>query len=125
MIWFWIGTGGALGAVLRFYLAMSIGRAGFGGFPLGIFSVNVLGCALMGVAYVFIERLELPEELRFFLTVGLLGAFTIFSTFSLEVYELLVEGRFTVALAYMAATLFGCLLALAAGITAARRVLDH
>ena len=125
MIWFWIGTGGALGAVLRFYLAMSIGRAGFGGFPLGLFSVNVLGCALMGVAYVFIERLELPEELRFFLTVGLLGAFTIFSTFSLEVYELLVEGRFTVALAYMAATLFGCLLALAAGITAARRVLDH
>jgi len=125
MIWFWIGTGGALGAVLRFYLAMSIGRAGFGGFPLGIFSVNVLGCALMGVAYVFIERLELPEELRFFLTVGLLGAFTTFSTFSLEVYELLVEGRFTVALAYMAATLFGCLLALAAGITAARRVLDH
>jgi len=125
MIWFWIGTGGALGAVLRFYLAMSIGRAGFGGFPLGIFSVNVLGCALMGVAYVFIERLELPEELRFFLTVGLLGAFTIFSTFSLEVYELLVEGRFTVALAYMAATLFGCLLALAAGITAARWVLGH
>ena len=125
MIWFWIGTGGALGAVLRFYLAMSIGRAGFGGFPLGIFSVNVLGCALMGVAYVFIERLELPEELRFFLTVGLLGAFTTFSTSSLEVYELLVEGRFTVALAYMAATLFGCLLALAAGITAARWVLGH
>ena len=125
MIWFWIGTGGALGAVLRFYLAMIIGRAGFGGFPLGIFSVNVLGCALMGVAYVFIERLELPEELRFFLTVGLLGAFTTFSTFSLEVYELLVEGRFTVALAYMAATLFGCLLALAAGITAARWVLGH
>ena len=125
MIWFWIGTGGALGAVLRFYLAMSIGRAGFGGFPLGIFSVTVLGCALMGVAYVFIERLELPEELRFFLTVGLLGAFTTFSTFSLEVYELLVEGRFTVALAYMAATLFGCLLALAAGITAARWVLGH
>ena len=125
MIWFWIGTGGALGAVLRFYLAMSIGRAGFGGFPLGIFSVNVLGCALMGVAYVFIERLELPEELRFFLTVGLLGAFTSFSTFSLEVYELLVEGRFTVALAYMAATLFGCLLALAVGITAARWVMGH
>jgi len=125
MIWFWIGTGGALGSVLRFYLAMSIGRAGVGGFPLGIFSVNGLGCALMGVAYVFIERLELLEELRFFLTVGLLGAFTTFSTFSLEVYELLVEGRFTVALAYMAATLFGCLLALAAGITAARWVLGH
>mgnify|MGYP000197285930 FL=1 len=125
MIWFWVGTGGALGAVLRFYLATSLGRGSLGGFPLGIFSVNVLGCALMGVAYVFIERLELPEELRFFLTVGLLGAFTTFSTFSLEVYELLVEGRFTVALAYMAATLFGCLLALAAGITAARWVLGH
>jgi CrcB protein len=85
MIWFWIGTGGALGAVLRFYLAMSIGRAGFGGFPLGIFSVNVLGCALMGVVYVLVERLDLSDELRFFLTVGLLGAFTTFSTFSLEV----------------------------------------
>ena len=125
MIWFWIGTGGALGAVLRFYLAMSIGRAGFGGFPLGIFSVNVLGCALMGVVYVLVERLDLSDEFRFFLTVGLLGAFTTFSTFSLEVYELLVEGRFTVALAYMAATLFGCVLALATGITAARWVLGH
>jgi len=92
---------------------------------LGIFSVNVLGCALVGVVYVLIERLELREELRFFLTVGLLGAFTTFSTFSLEVYELLVEGRFTVALAYMAATLFGCLLALAVGITAARWVMGH
>ena len=125
MIWFWVGTGGALGAVLRFYLATSLGRGSLGGFPLGIFSVNVLGCALMGVVYVLIERLELREELRFFLTVGLLGAFTTFSTFSLEVYELLVEGRFTVALAYMAATLSGCLLALAVGITAARWVMGH
>ena len=110
---------------MRFYLATSLGRGSLGGFPLGIFSVNVLGCALMGVVYVLIERLELREELRFFLTVGLLGAFTTFSTFSIEVYELLVEGRFTVALAYMAATLFGCLLALAVGITAARWVMGH
>mgnify|MGYP000046867552 FL=1 len=125
MIWFWIGSGGALGAVLRFYIATSVGRSSVVGFPLGIFSVNVLGCALMGVVYVLIERLDLPEEFRFFLTVGLLGAFTTFSTFSLEVYELLVEGRSTVALAYMAATLFGCVLALAAGVTAARWVLGH
>ncbi len=125
MIWFWVGTGGALGAVLRFYLASSLSQRDFGGFPLGIFSVNVLGCALMGVGYVLVERLDLSEEFRFFLTVGLLGAFTTFSAFSLEAYELLVEGRFTVALAYMAATLFGCLLALVAGITAARWVLGH
>ena len=125
MIWFWVGTGGALGAVLRFYLATSVGRAGFGGFPLGIFSVNVLGCALMGVVYVLVERFDISDELRVFLTVGLLGAFTTFSTFSLEVYELLVEGRLTVALGYMSATLFGCLLALAAGIAAARWLLGH
>ena len=116
MIWFWIGTGGALGAVLRFYLAMSIGRAGFGGFPLGIFSVNVLGCALMGVAYVFIERLELPEELRFFLTVGLLGAFTTFSTFAYENHLFLKSGDFTSFAVYTIASFVIGFLAVFAGI---------
>ena len=48
MIWFWVGTGGALGAVLRFYLATSLGRGSLGGFPLGIFFRQCFGMRVNG-----------------------------------------------------------------------------
>ena len=125
MIWLSIASGGAVGAMLRFYLSSSLSRFELQGFPWGIFSVNILGCALMGMLYVGLGRLEISDDLRYFLTVGLLGAFTTFSTFSLQLYELLIAGRVGLALMYGVGSLAGCLAALALGVWLAQTLWGH
>lgn len=73
-----------------------------GGFPYGIFAANILGSALMGV---LIElgagRLHFSLELRSFLVVGVLGAFTTFSTYSLDVVLLAERGHWLASGLYM------------------------
>lgn len=91
-----IAAGGALGAVSRHYFAGFIMRlaGGVGGFPVGIFTANVLGSLLMGVIVSMAAvRLNLTPEARSFLTVGFLGAFTTFSTFSMEAVMLFERGQ--------------------------------
>ena len=114
-----------MGAVLRWLLSLGL-NAVWATMPLGTLAANLIGAYLVGFLMSLLEaHAGMSAEWKLFLITGFLGGLTTFSTFSLEVYELLVEGRFTVALAYMAATLFGCLLALAVGITAARWVMGH
>jgi CrcB protein len=75
--------------------------------------VNVAGSLLMGILYVLIvERGGLPEQARHLLMVGFLGAFTTFSTFSLDAISLWQNGGQTVALIYVISTVFSCLLAI-------------
>ncbi len=71
-------------------------------FPLGTLVVNVAGSLLMGIFYVLIvEKALLPPELRNLLMVGFLGAFTTFSTFSLDALALWQNGHLSQALAYV------------------------
>ena len=68
------------------------------GFPYGTIVVNVLGSLVMGILYILIvERMEISAEWRAALVVGLLGAFTTFSAFSLETIHLLEASEFTKA----------------------------
>ncbi len=105
-----VAVGGALGAVSRYWLMLWIGSLAGTRFPWGTALVNVLGSVVIGVLYVLIsERLVLSEQWRGLLVVGYLGAFTTFSTFSLDTLLLLQEGRWLPALGYVTGSVLLCL----------------
>lgn len=88
-----IAGGGALGALARFWVSGEVYRLLGRGFPWGTLAVNVLGSFLMGLLFVlFLERMAAGGELRSAVLVGFLGAFTTFSTFSIETLVLIQEG---------------------------------
>ncbi|HIF25432.1 MAG TPA: fluoride efflux transporter CrcB [Micavibrio sp.] len=98
-----IAAGGAVGAVLRHYLN-SFAAALLGtGFPYGIFAANILGSFLMGVLIVYFALAgEGTQTMKAsFLTVGLLGAFTTFSTFSLDAALMIERGQLITAGLYI------------------------
>ncbi|MFJ8888654.1 fluoride efflux transporter FluC [Streptomyces sp. NPDC102402] len=100
-----IAAGGAVGATAR-YAAMSAWPAGGDGFPWAVLTVNVTGCALIGVLMVLAaERATVAHPLvRPFLGVGVLGGFTTFSTYAADVARLLTRQEVGTAMAYAAAT---------------------
>ncbi len=80
-----IGAAGAVGALARYHLQSLVHRLYGGPFPLGTFVVNISGCFVLGLLVsALTERFTLSADLRAALTVGLLGAYTTFSTFALE-----------------------------------------
>lgn len=86
----YIAAGGAVGAMLRFAVSNSVHTWLSRGFPYGTLLVNTVGSVLMGFLYVFIiERAEFDPAWRSALMIGFLGAFTTFSTFSIETLNLL------------------------------------
>jgi CrcB protein len=113
MHWLSIAIGGAMGAMGRYWVSSCLLPISSYKFPYATFSVNVAGSLLMGILYVLIvERGGLPEQARHLLMVGFLGAFTTFSTFSLDAISLWQNGGQTVALIYVISTVFSCLLAI-------------
>lgn len=91
---FAIAAGGAVGAVLRFLMSTGIYRVVGRDFPYGTMAVNVIGSFFIGLMFILmIERLSLTPEWRAGILVGLIGAFTTFSTFSFETLALLEEGE--------------------------------
>ena len=114
-----IAAGGACGALLRFWATQGayalLGR----GFPFGTLIVNVTGSVAMGALYItFSERHDIAPEWRAALAVGLLGAFTTFSTFSMDTLMLAHQGEHVKAgvnvLAGVGLCLAGCWLGMAA-----------
>ncbi len=90
----YIAAGGATGALMRYWMSNGIYVLLGRGFPYGTLAVNVTGSLLMGFLYVFmIERMDISVEWRAGLMIGLLGAFTTFSTFSIETLNLLESGE--------------------------------
>ncbi len=90
----YIAAGGAAGALMRYWMSNGVYAFLGRGFPYGTLTVNVVGSLLMGFCYVFmIERMDVSVEWRAALMIGLLGAFTTFSTFSIETLNLLESGE--------------------------------
>jgi CrcB protein len=117
-----IAAGGAVGALLRFSVSTSIYNLLGRGFPYGTLTVNVLGSGLMGFLYVFMLERITNVELRAALLIGLLGAFTTFSTFSLETLNLIENGEVSKALLNIFISISLCLFATWLGMLLARQL---
>lgn len=114
-----VAVGGALGALARYWFSGWLNSAD-AKLPWGTLGANVLGSFLMGVMFVLIlEKAKLPPEMRPLLMTGFLGAFTTFSTFSLETLTLIHEGHVIAAIFYVLLSVILCIaaLALAVGLT--------
>ena len=116
-----IAAGGALGSVLRHFVGKGTLALLGGAFPYGTLFVNVLGSFAMGVFVgLFAHFVNPSQETRAFLTVGLLGGFTTFSSFSLDVVTLYERGETLSAISYIALSLILSLAAIFAGLLLTR-----
>lgn len=113
-----IALGGAVGALARYGLSRWV-QDGAGLFPWSTLAVNVSGSFLLGIAFRYLDAGVLAPEWRPALTVGLLGAFTTFSTFSFEAVTLAQEGEWSRAGAYVLLSVSLAMGAVLAGLSAA------
>ncbi|OZG74071.1 camphor resistance protein CrcB [Hahella sp. CCB-MM4] len=120
-----VGAGGAVGAIGR-YLVVALATNYFGNrFPWGTLLVNLIGSFLLGAAFVIVlEKLQGHAELRSLIMVGFLGAFTTFSTFSLEVFSLFHSGHVFSAMAYVLMSVILCVLASGLAVTLTRMLIQ-
>ncbi len=93
-----IGLGGAIGALGRYFVSGVAHKVFAHGFPWGTLSVNLIGSLIIGVLWGLLEGMTVAEELKLFIFMGVLGAFTTFSTFSLENFNLIREGQWQMVL---------------------------
>lgn len=101
----WVAAGGALGSVARYLSMVALGSLIGTGFPWGTLFVNILGSAIMGILAELGALVWQPSpDFKLFLTVGILGGFTTFSTFSLDVALLVERHDWLVAFTYVAAS---------------------
>lgn len=119
-----IALGGAFGSVTRFLMINGIGRWLGSAFPYGTLLVNVLGSFLMGLLVGVLARLMPPqaEDLRLLLGIGVLGGFTTFSAFSLDVVTLIQRGEMLTAMVYVAVSVIFSIVALFLGIALLRGI---
>lgn len=117
-----IAVGGGLGALARYGLAVLLPTPP-GRFPWSTLLANVLGCLLIGVLMVLVTEARTAHRLaRPFLGVGVLGGFTTFSTYAVEIRALLTPGTVGLAIGYLVVTLVTALLAVVVGMRVTRAV---
>ena len=124
MIPIYIAAGGAVGAVARYALGGWIHTWAGSRFPWGTLTINVLGSLLIGFSLRYLEALPASPELRALVTIGLLGGFTTFSTYTYETVALLRDGEWLRGVLYSLGSLGVGLVAVAIGLAVAGFVLE-
>lgn len=122
----YVALGGAIGASLRHGAGLAALRMGLTGWPWATFAVNLLGSLLMGLLIGFLafrgEALGGGQEARLFLATGLLGGFTTFSAFSLEIAQYIQKDDWMRAVAYAGLSVILGLLLVLVGMFIMRKV---
>lgn len=119
--WFAVALGGALGAMARYGLSLFLPQTD-GNFPWAIFVANVLGCMLVGMVYfVVVEKISQFALFKPMIMIGFLGAFTTFSTFSLESIRLWQQGYTFTSVLYCVSTVVVCFTATVSCLALVRR----
>ena len=117
----WVALGGAIGSALRFGVNLAAPRLLGNEFPWATFTVNIVGSFLMGLfTAVLAEKFADQPDLRLFLTTGVLGGFTTFSAFSLDIFGLMQRGENSVALVYALSSVALSILAVFGGFMVSR-----
>jgi CrcB protein len=116
--WLWVGFGGALGSLARFWLASAVAALTGPQFPWGTLLINAVGSFVIGCFGALTAdsgRLDVPTDIRLFVMVGICGGFTTFSSFSLQTLELLQSGEALRAGGYIVGSVVLCLVFVWAG----------
>lgn len=113
-----VAIGGAMGAVARYAVGVWLKTAS--AFPWATLSVNIIGSLFMGLLVGWLTRQQGGDALRLFLAVGLLGGFTTFSAFSMDLFQLIERRDMAAMVFYLGASLVGGLLAFLIGFMALR-----
>jgi len=118
----YVMVGGAVGSGARYLTGRAMTALLGAGYPFGTLAVNLVGGLLMGVLVGVLARNSAPEGWRLLLGVGVLGGFTTFSSFSLDVVTMIERGAPGLALGYVLVSVIGSIAALFAGLSAVRAV---
>jgi fluoride exporter len=117
----WVALGGAIGSALRYGVNIAAPRLLGTGFPWATLTVNIVGSFLMGLlSAALAEKFSDQPDLRLFLTTGILGGFTTFSAFSLDVFGLMQRGENSTAVIYALASVVLSILAVFSGFMVSR-----
>ena len=104
-----VGLGGSLGAILRYFITTVWKTENF---PFHTLSINITGCFFIGIVFALSEKTNLiTENTKLFLATGICGGFTTFSAFSLENFQLLKTGEYLTAGFYILTSLAACIMA--------------
>ena len=120
----YVALGGALGALARYGISGWVYDRMGENFPWGTLIVNLVGCLALGMVIRWLQVSAVSPEVRPFLTIGVLGAFTTFSTFSYETVAMLRDGEWWRAGGYAAGSVALGLLAVVVGAALASSVLQ-
>lgn len=121
-----VGCGGFIGALLRYVCSELLGMLSSGAFPIATFIINFVGSFLIGVMSVALPALfPANKQPLLFVSTGILGGFTTFSTFSLETFGLIEESRYAMAGLYAISSVVVCVLGVCVGRMIARAVVGQ